>query len=122
MGDNPYEKIIRMMQTQGATNNSAEVQIGVMTSETSCKVGDLELDKDDLLFNELLVKPQLIDKGKAEGRISINGGAMQDYKTENTKDTEKELLEDFKLKAGDIVAVTKISDETYAVLGRLIRL
>lgn len=122
MGDNPYEKIIRMMQTQGATNNSAEVQIGVMTSETSCKVGDLELDNDDLLFNELLVKPQLIDKGKAEGRISINGGAMQDYKTEDTKDTEKELLEDFKLKAGDIVAVTKISDETYAVLGRLIRL
>lgn len=118
--DGPYAKIIRMMQQQGATNNSAEVQIGVMTAKNKLKIGDLELDKDDLLFMELLVRPQLRKKGKSKGQISINGGSFQSFETKDAEDEKQDWSDDFALKAGDVVAVTKINEDCYAVLGRLV--
>lgn len=130
MADNPYENIIRMMQTQGAVNNSAEVQIGIMTGPDSCKIGDLELDKKDLLFNELLIHPQLRNVYNSSvtesGSISVScvcgGGSYNLNSSSNSlTETNNEWTDQFKLKAGDIVAVTRVNADTYAVLGRLVR-
>lgn len=115
MADNPYEKLIRMMQEQGATNNSAEVQTAVMTGPKSCKVGELPLSGSDLLIAEHLTKPVLT---KLEIEIS-----EEVTPTTGTKHTHKwtdksEYIEP--LKAGDVVAITRLSDDQYAILGRLV--
>ena len=94
MSEGAYEKIIRMMQQQGAANNSAEVQTGVMTGPKSCKVGDLPLSGSDLLIAEhLLHRVQLYNE-------------------------DEKYLEP--LKKGDVVAITRLSDDCYAILGRLV--
>lgn len=92
MADSAYEKIIRMMQTQGAKSNSAEVTTAVMTGPRSCKLGDLPLSGSDLLIEEHLLL-----------RIPLG---------------EKEFLEP--LKKGDIVAITRLSEDCYAILGKLV--
>lgn len=120
MSDTAYERIIRIMQQRGADYNSAEVQIGVMTGKDALKIGDLELQKEDLLFNELLIRPQL-RIGPRSGKISIAAGPFQTFQEQDSADDEtQELVSGFELKAGDIVAVTKIDDDCYAVLGRLV--
>lgn len=68
-----YVRLLNMMR--GKQNHS--IVLGVMTSPSSVKIGELELDSDELLFSSLT------------------------------------------LKAGDLVAVAKVSDELYVVLGRL---
>lgn len=94
MGDNSYEKIIRMMQQQGAANNSAEVTTAVMTGPKSCKVGDLPLSGSDLLIAEhLLHKVALYNEDQAYLKP---------------------------LKKGDVVAITRLSDDCYAILERLV--
>lgn len=126
--DNSYEKIITMMRSQGAVNNSAEVQIGVMTGQYSCKVGDLNLGKEDLLFNELLLRPQTTTSNgtmTASGNISVSciggGGSFSLNSSANIEESSAEWTSNYKLKAGDIVAVTKITEDTYAILGRLVK-
>ncbi len=94
MADNSYEKIIRLMQSQGAVNNSAEVKVGVMTGPKSCTVGDLALSGSDLMIAEhLLHKVALYNE-------------------------EEQYLKP--LKKGDVVAITRISEDCYAILGKLV--
>lgn len=81
MADNSYEKIIRLMQAQGAVNNSAEVKVGVMTGPKSCTVGELALSGSDLMIVENL---------------------------------RNNLIK------GDVVAITRISEDCYAILGKLV--
>lgn len=52
---NGYEQIIALMRQQGSKGNPSVLQFGEMTSGTTCMVGDLELEKDDLLVAEHLV-------------------------------------------------------------------
>ena len=87
---NAYEEILGMMRNEGKKDNSASIQIGVMTGENSCKVGKLSLSGGDL-------------------RIA------QHLKTGyRCKDTFIEPL-----KSGDEVAIYRISDEQYIILERL---
>ena len=81
MADNSYEKIIRLMQSQGAVNNSAEVKVGVMSGPKSCTVGELALSGSDLMIVENL---------------------------------RNNLIK------GDVVAITRISEDCYAILGKLV--
>jgi hypothetical protein len=81
-----------MMQAQGAKNNSAEVTTAVMTGPRSCKVGELPLSGTDLLIEEHLLL-----------RIPLGN---------------EQFLEP--LKKGDIVAITRLSEDCYAILGRMV--
>lgn len=90
--DKAYEDLIRMMQQQGAANNTAEVTVGVMTGTRSCKVGDLPLSSGDLLIAEHLTK-----------KVALQGGGYIEP-----------------LKKGDTVAVTRLSEDTFAILERLV--
>lgn len=102
-----YEKIIRVMNDQAkATIKKSHdqendfgkplIQIGEMTSETSCKIGKLELEKEDLLFADHLMTK-----------------LCKEVKGDNS-----EYLPP--LKAGDRVAIYRANDEQYIVLERLV--
>lgn len=94
---------------------SSGVQMAEMVSENSCKVGDLILTAEDLLFNETLT---VRIASQVAGQCP-EGGSFQD--------TSSYLSA---LKAGDKVAVYKVcgsdpGDHTstlYLVLGKLVRL
>lgn len=52
---NGYEKLIKTMREEAGRNQTKyPVKIAVMTSPTTCKYGNMELDSDDLLFAEHL--------------------------------------------------------------------
>lgn len=91
------------------------IQVAEMVSANSCKIGDLVLTAEDLLFNEnLTVKVA----SKVAGQCP-EGGSLQDTSTYINP-----------LQAGDKVAVYKVkgsdpNDYTstlYLVLGKLVKL
>lgn len=91
------------------------IQVAEMVSANSCKIGDLILTSDDLLFNENLTVKLA---SKVSGQCP-EVGALQDTSTYINS-----------LQAGDKVAVYKVkgsdpNDYTstlYLVLGKLVRL
>lgn len=48
-----YEKILKVVRSQNKINTG--MIMGKMLESNKCKVGSIELDDDDLLFNEQLV-------------------------------------------------------------------
>ena len=45
---NGYEKIIRLIQS--LSDSADSLRLGEMTGSNTCKIGELELDKDDLML------------------------------------------------------------------------
>lgn len=94
---------------------SSGLQVAEMVSENSCRIGDLILTAEDLLFNEALT---VKIASQVAGQCP-EGGSFQDTSTYISP-----------LKAGDKVAVYKVkgsepNDYTstlYLVLGKLVKL
>lgn len=99
---NAYERILNTMRSEGAKDNTAPIQIGVMTGVDSCKIGKIDLTRDDLLIAEHLMT----------GYHYAVSGADPPRKD---KDTFVEPL-----KSGDQVAAYRISEELYIILERLV--
>ncbi len=51
---NGYEKFVKLMRRQGGTNHMPVPRLAEMTSTEECDVGDLVLDKEDLLIADHL--------------------------------------------------------------------
>ncbi len=100
---NPYEEILSVMRGEGSKDNTAPIQIGVMQSATSCKIGKLVLSGNDLLIAEHL---------KTGYHYAV------DNQTPSKKDKTTFIGG---LKAGDKVAIYRISDELYIILERLVQ-
>lgn len=97
--------IVELIRKQGAVNNTPGLQLGVMTGASSCKVGDLSLDADDLYFPD-----HLLIRVATKVRVSFDEhGVFHD---------ETEYIEP--LKAGDLVVLYRLSDTRYIVLGRVV--
>lgn len=99
---NPYEEMLNIMRNEGKKDNTAPIQIGVMTGETSCKIGKLTVSGNDLLIAEHLK-------------------TGYHYAVDDSKPSKKDK-ETFiePLKSGDKVAVYRVSDEQYIILERLV--
>ncbi len=52
---NPYIEILKHMQDQGAKYNPPSIQLGEMINSNTCKIGDLQIDKDNLLIADDLL-------------------------------------------------------------------
>lgn len=94
---NPYEELLKIMRKEGEKNNPPSIQIGVMDSPTSCKIGQLLLSDDDLAIAEHLTTG---------------------YYTKKEQDDSLLFVE--KLKQGDRVIVYRFSDSKYIIIERLI--
>lgn len=100
--NNPYEEILGIMRNEGKKDNTAPIQIGVMTSAASCKIGKLTLSGGDLLIAEHL-------------KTGYHCAVYDDTPSKKDKNTFIAPL-----KSGDKVAVYRISDELYIILERLV--
>ena len=115
--DQQFAKLLGMMRVQGKKDNPTTLELGEMTGPTTCMVGEMELDEDDLLFNELLLKPVLT---KLDIEIQDNGGSSHSHSWID----KSEYMEP--LKKGDMVAVTRLMGEdgelqdTYVVLCKVV--
>lgn len=87
-----YSEMINMMRVQGQKDNPITLQIGIMQSEDSVKIGDLILNSEDLYISDIL-------------QLSITYSGRTIYR---------------KLKKGDIVAVQKLNDkDKFVILARV---
>lgn len=82
------------------------LKLATMTGPNSCKIGNLELTKEDLLFSDRLLAPTCT---KVSETAPGGGGACTDRSTYLTA-----------LKAGDMVAVYQVSDDKFIVLERMV--
>lgn len=84
---------------------NGQIQLAEMTGPTSCRIGKLELSSEDLLFSDRLLSKVAIN---VAGQCPA-GGALQDLSSYLPA-----------LKTGDMVAVYRMSDTQYLVLGKMV--
>ena len=110
---NGYEKLIKTMRAEAGRNNNKgyDLKIAVMTSPTSCSLGQMELDSDDLLIAEHLTKKSVI---KTDFDIKSSGGSSH---THDWTDKSKFLSP---LAEGDVVLIARVSNEKYAIIEKLV--
>jgi len=97
---------VTMMKGPGDGSTGGTIKLAEMLSPTSCKIGNLTLQKEDLLFADYLLKKNCI---QVKEIAPADGGLCTD---------QSEYLP--ALKAGDHVAVVQISDSKFFVLGRMV--
>lgn len=119
---NGYERIIKMMREQGAVNNPTSLQLGEMTSATTCKIGDLKLEADDLLIAEHLTDYEIEIDIESEGdleapttTVSQHAHAVKSMTSKNTK-----IKVHGALKKGDLVLAQRMSDEQYIIIEKMV--
>ncbi len=95
-------EVIGMMQQEHLTR----LQVGQMTGPTSCKIGNLILAPEDLLFSDRLLHPTCT---KVSEVSRAEGSACTDKSTYLSA-----------LKSGDQVLVYQISDSKFIVIERLV--
>lgn len=94
-----------MMRDEGAVNNSSGIQLGVMTGPKSCRIGNLALTEQDLCF---------LDKSISAVASKVSGHCPADGEL---KDKSAYLPA---LAAGDTVALYRLSDSKYLVIGKVV--
>ena len=100
--DHYYAEMLNFMRLQGGKDNPTTIQLGIMQSSNSVKIGDLILNSEDLYIADNLV---------AGYSIEI---------TSETADTEKITYKNG-LKKGDLVALQKMDNNMYLILARVVR-
>lgn len=112
--DQYYAEILSMMREQGRKDNPTTLQIGIMQSANSVKIGDLLLLAEDLYIADYLVANKFTRKIKVP------------YVSEVPPDTQpviqKEITFTDGLKKGDLVAVQKLHDTNkFVILAKVIQ-
>lgn len=132
MKDNPYSTLIRIMREQGAKYNPPSIQIGQVISpppNIAIKIGDLQVDKDNILIADYLLSDYrrqiAIPETTATGTMTTEL-ADSPYVHAHTI-TEVGIQGGIQftdtLKQGDVVAVIPTEDrQTYIILAKLVRL
>lgn len=90
------------------SNNRAspQIKLATMTGPNSCKIGNLSLTSEDLLFSDRLLSQTCT---KVSETAPDGGGTCTDKSTYISA-----------LKSGDVVAVYQISDSCFLVLERMV--
>lgn len=132
MKDNPYSKLIEQMKKQGATSNPPSVQIGKVISPDplTVKIGDLQIDKDNILIADHLLKeykrkikiPEVTATGETNS-ISVGDHGTHKHSVEKIGINEVEITFLDTFKQGDKLAIVSTSDrQTYIILARVVSL
>ena len=87
------EELILLMRQQGRTGEQGGIQLAEMTGPRSAKIGDFELMEEDLYIADTLLETY---RGE-EGEIYYTA-----------------------LKAGDVVAISQITEDKYVILARVV--
>lgn len=95
-----YEKIISIMRNQGAVKNPIGLQLAEMTDATSCDIGELHLEAEDLFISQHLTDYEI--------EIELSSG------------NKKDAIAYGHLKKGDIVLIQRMSDEKYVIVEKIL--
>lgn len=112
---NGCEKLIQLMRQQGAMGNPSNLELGEMLSETTCRIGGNDLEKEDLIVAEHLTAEYGI-KASASIEATIDG------KKTNAKIEEQTMSINNKLKKGDTVLTYRVGEDKYAIIERMVSL
>jgi len=132
MKDNPYSKLIEQMKKQGATSNPPSVQIGEVISPNplTIRIGDLQIDKDNILIADYLLKdykrkikiPEVVATGETNN-VSVGDHATHKHSVDKIGINEVEIIYLDTFKQGDKLAVLSTEDkQTYIILARVVSL
>lgn len=132
MKENPYSKMIEIMQKQGSTSNPPAIEIGEVISPNplTVKIGDLQVDKDNILIADYLLKEykRKIKVPKVTATGETNSASVGDHGTHKhsvdeigINEVEITFLDTFK--QGDKLAIIPTSDrQTFIILARVVSL
>lgn len=130
--DNPYSTMIKLMQKHGAKYNPPSIQIGQVISPPPniiIKIGDLQVDKDNILIADYLLpnyqRQITIPETTATGTMTteLTGSPYAHTHTMTEVGIQGKIQFTDTLKAGDTVVVMPTEDrQTYILLARLVRL
>lgn len=118
-----YAEMLNMMREQGKKDNPTTLQLGIMLSENSVKIGDLTLNPEDLYIAKHLLK----DYGRtytvevpyvSDASLSVKTGNydVKDVTITLTKQDTIEIESTDGLKKGDLVAVMQLNDTNKFVI------
>jgi hypothetical protein len=110
-----YSELIRLMRQQGAKFNPTTLLLGIMQGSDSVKIGDLVLDKEDIMIADYLLKDYAYE-------LDTPYVSAVNF-TADTATTQNRVVRKAGLKKGDVVAVMKLNhDDTYVILAKVSRL
>ena len=119
---NGSERIIEIIRLEGAKNNPPMIKLGEMTSETSCRIGENELDAEDLYFAEHIVEHEKLmdieEGGKLDARTDTSENHSHMLQTLTSEGTKVRIHTT--LKKGDLVAAYRLSEEKYLILAKVV--
>lgn len=131
MKENPYSKMIELMQRQGSIVNPPSIQVAEVISTPPnlvIKLGDLQVDKDNILIADYLLPgyKRKASQKSAGNIISHDDGDPREYSPytvieELTHSGSIEFTDT--LQTGDMVVVMPTEDkQTYIILARVVNL
>lgn len=113
--DQYFAEMLNMMREQGRKDNPITLQIGVMQSENSVKINDLELNAEDLYIADYLVKDYAFPLATPYVKEITYG----EYGTEVITEEKAVRLEG--LKKGDLVVVQRLyNTNKYVILAKVV--
>lgn len=123
--DNPYSKLIEQMRKQGGSVNSPDIQIGrvVSPSPLVVQIGDLQVDRDNLLIADYLLGNYARDAIIGEVSVSGSTGSSESHSHNISKlDVGKARVRyTNSLNHNDRLAIMATSDrQTYIVLAKVV--
>lgn len=132
MKDNPYSKIIEQMKKQGASSNPPSIEIGeaISPNPLTIKIGDLQIDKDNILIADYLLKdyrrkvkiPEVTATGETNN-VSVGDHGTHKHSVDKIGVNEVEITFLDTLKQGDKLAILSTGDgQTYIILARVVSL
>lgn len=130
MKDNPYSKIIEQMKKQGASSNPPSIEIGevILPNPLTIKIGDLQIDKDNILIADYLLKdyrrkvkiPEVTATGETNN-VSVGDHGTHKHSVDKIGVNEVEITFLDTLKQGDKLAILSTGDgQTYIILARVV--
>lgn len=113
--DQYFAEMLNMMREQGRKDNPVTLQIGVMQSENSVKIGDLVLNAEDLYIADYLVKDYefpLATPYVKDVSFGYDSGSFE---------TEEKAVRSEGLKKDDLVVVQRLHNTNrYVILAKVV--
>ncbi len=125
MKENPYSKMIEIMQKESANTNPPITQIGKVISPQPLiiEVGDLQVDKDNILIADYLLQNYKrkikVPESETTGETAESNSHKHDVVKVGINEVEVTFLDT--LKQGDRLAVWPTEDkQTYIIVARVV--
>lgn len=132
MKNDPYSEMVSMMRNEGSKNNPPTIQFADVSSVEPLKIklGDIELDKDNLLIADYLLSNY---SRQINTPLALNIDGETELATVGDHGSHKHNISSLKIsgsisftdafKKGDVVAVMPTGNvEKFVILARVVRL